>query len=91
MAQEQIGGIRSLLEEFEDNQLEMTLQLEVCEGERKLLAGPQPSERVNLSDEDQQAKPRTSTQLQSAQQPELELQGEPQPEIQVELQPKSQT
>ena len=67
MAQEQITGIRRLLEEFEDDQLDMTLQLEAYERERKRLARQQPPEQVNLSDEEQQTKPRTSIQQQSEQ------------------------
>ena len=43
MAQEQITGIRRLLEEFEDDQLDMTLQLEAYEKERMRLVEQQPS------------------------------------------------
>ena len=38
MAQEQTAGNRRELEEFEDDQLDMTLQLEAYERERKQLA-----------------------------------------------------
>ena len=65
MAQEQIGGIRSLLEEFEDNQLEMTLQLEAYERERTRLAGQPVPEQFNLCDDEQQMDLGPSSQLQS--------------------------
>ena len=38
MAQVQIYGIRKLLEEFEDDQLQVTLELEAYEQERRLQA-----------------------------------------------------
>ena len=51
MGQEQTTGIRRLLEEFDDDQLDMTLQLEAYERERKRLARQQVWEQISLSDE----------------------------------------
>ena len=49
MNQEQTTGIGRVLKEFEDDQLDMTLQLEAYEQETKWLVEQQPLEQINLS------------------------------------------
>mgnify|MGYP000040538715 CR=1 FL=1 len=63
MTQEQTEGIRRLLAEFEDDQLEMTLRQEAYERERTILAGQPVPEHVNLCDDEQQTDMGPSTQL----------------------------
>mgnify|MGYP006889220177 CR=1 FL=1 len=65
MAQEQTQWIHRLLAEFEDDQLEMTLQLEAYERERTRLAGQPVPEQFNLCDDEQQMDLGPSSQLQS--------------------------
>ena len=63
MSQEQTEGIHRLLAEFEDYQLEMTLQLEAYEREQTRLVGQPVLEQVNLCDDEQQTDLGPSTQL----------------------------
>ena len=64
MVQEQTEEINRLLAEFEDDQLDMTLQLEAYEQECIRLASQPVSKQVNLCDDEQQTNMGTSTQLQ---------------------------
>ena len=80
MVQEQTEEINRLLAEFEDDQLDMTLQLEAYEREQKILECQQVPELVNLCDDDQQTDLGPSSQPQPETHPESGVQESTQPE-----------
>mgnify|MGYP000196820125 CR=1 FL=1 len=62
LAETQLGAVRKFLYEFEDDQLQVQLQLEGYEWKQRRKEAKKKEEQINLSDEDQQLEPVTSTQ-----------------------------
>mgnify|MGYP000704014282 CR=1 FL=1 len=65
LAQVQIDVVRKLLEEFEDDQLQATLELDAYERERRQKEAEQRAEQIKINDEDQQPEQGTPTQQRS--------------------------
>ena len=62
LAETQIVVVRKLLHGFEDDQLQVQLQLGGYERERQRKEGEKKAEQISISDEEPQMEPWTSTQ-----------------------------